>query len=283
VLLSRHSFHLVLSRFCILGVELDLLTLFHHFVSNGATAKLKWKTVESNKRRTVHQIDKIDNFQGQKAPIIRSTLDGPCVNECFAKAPSFVGECFANFDMDLEDRKKWDAQVEQVYEIYPINDLDWANIAMDFGRYGDCARLGVGYSQTKAAMGITPREQLTLYGIQDFPNGSWMIWGTEMEELRDHIMPEGPRHTRTKSHHFSTTLTPTSDGSFDVEYVLQLNVGGNILTFLTAPIVIDNVKTMFETVKAFFAQGEEGSLDMMLREKSARDHLGGRHSILMTP
>jgi hypothetical protein len=246
---------------------------------------LKWKTVESNKRRTVHQIDRIDNFQGHQAPIVRfrSTLDGPCVSECFAKSPSFVGESFASFVMNLEDRKKWDAQIEQVYEIYPINDLDWANIAMDFGRYGDCARLGVGYSQTKANLGITPREQLTLCGIQDFPDGSCMIWGIEMEDWHDHLMPEGPRHTRAKSHLFSTTLTPTSDGSFDVEYVLQLDIGGNIPTFFTAPIVIDNVKTMFKTVKEFFAQGVGGSLDMLLKEKAARDHMGGRHSILMTP
>jgi hypothetical protein len=257
----------------------------HHFISNGAPANLKWKTIESNKRRAVHQIDKIDNFQGHPAPIVRfrSTIDGPCVNACFAKAPFFVGESFASFIMNLEDRKKWDAQIEQVYEIYPINDLDWANIAMDFGRYGDCAKLGVGYSQTKAAMGITPREQLTLCGIQDFPDGSCMIWGTEMEEWHDHLMPDGPRHTRAKSHLFSTTLTPTSDGSFDVEYVLQLDIGGNIPTFFTAPIVIDNVKTMFKTVKAFFAQGEGGSLDTLLKEKAARDHMGGRHSILMTP
>jgi hypothetical protein len=43
-------------------------------------------------------------------------------------------------------------------------------------------------------------------------------------------------------------------------------------TFFAAPIVIDNVKTMFKTVKAFFAQGEGGSLDMLLKEKAARDH-----------
>jgi hypothetical protein len=257
----------------------------HDFDSNNAPANLKWKTVESNKRRIVHKIDKIDNFQGHKAPIVRfrSTLHGPCVDECFDKAPFFVGESFANFIMNLEQRKKWDAQIEQVYEIYPINDLDWANIAMGFGQYGDCSKLGVGYSQTKAAMGITPREQLTLCGIQDFPDGSCIIWGTEMEEWHDHLMPEGPRHTRSKSHLISATITPTSDGSFDVEYVLQLDIGGNIPTFLTAPIVIDLVKTMFKTVKAFFAQGKGGSLDMLLKEKAARDLMGGRNSILMTP
>jgi hypothetical protein len=248
-------------------------------------ANLKWKTVESNKRRIVHQIQKIDNFQGHKAPILRfrSTLEGPCVGECFSKAPFFVGECFANFIMNMEDRKKWDVQIEQVYEVLPINDLDWANIAMGFGRYGDCAKLGVGYSQTKAAFGITPREQLTLCGIQDFPDGSCIVWGTEMEEWHDHLMPEGPRHTRAKSHLFATTITPTSDGSFDVEYVLQLDIGGKIPTFFTAPIVIDNVKTMFKTVKTFFAQGEGGDLDILLKEKASRDHMGGRQSILMTP
>jgi hypothetical protein len=63
-------------------------------------------------------------------------------------------------------------------------------------------------------MGITPREQLKLCVIQDFPDCSCMISGTEMEEWHGSLMPEGPRHTRAKSH-----------------------------------IVIDNVKTMFKTVK----------------------------------
>jgi hypothetical protein len=238
---------------------------------------LKWKTLySSKKKRGLHKIEKIDNYQGQAAPILRfrSTLAGPC-----------VGECFANFLMNYDYRKRWDTQISQVYEIYPIHDLDSANIAMGFGRYGDCSKLGIGYCQTKGLSRlVSAREQLTLCGIQDFTDGSCTIWGTEMAEWHDHLMPEGKRHTRSKSHLFSTTLTPTSDNSFDVEYVLQLEIGGKIPVWMTVPIVMDTVKTMFKTVDAYFAQGDGGELAMYLKEKEARDEdMGGRQSILMTP
>jgi len=236
---------------------------------------MQWKTIESNKRRIVHQIQKIDNFQGKPAPIIRfrSSLKGPC-----------VGECFGNFIMDLEERKKWDPQIAQVYEIHPIFDLDAANIAMGFGKYGECSRLGVGYCQTKANFGITPREQLTLCGVQNFAaDGSCIIWGVEMEEWHDHLLPPGQRQTRAKSHIFSTTLTPTSDNTFDVEYVLQLEIGGKIPTFLTTPIVTDTVKSLFQRASDFFAAGEGGELDQFLKKKEAEASVNNRHSLLVTP
>ena len=80
----------------------------------------KWKTVESNKRRTVHQIEKIEKFQGVPAPIIRfrSTLQGPC-----------LGDAFASFIMDLDKREKWDNQIDNVYEAHSIQDLYSANLA----------------------------------------------------------------------------------------------------------------------------------------------------------
>lgn len=238
-----------------------------------ATENMKWKTAEKNKRRTVHQIDKIDNFNGIPAPILRfrSSLKGPC-----------IGECFAKYIMDLDERKKWDAQIEQVYEIHPIRDLDYANIAMGFGRFGDCSRLGVGYCQTKANLGISPREQLILCGIQDFRDGSCVIWGTEMEDWHNHMLPPGERHTRSKSHIFSTTMTPTGENTFDVEYVLQLEVGGNLPTWLTTPIIIDTVKKLFRTAESFFS-GEDGELDEYLTEKMKKDELADRYSLLMTP
>ena len=64
---------------------------------------MKWKTVENNKRRLVHQLQKIDNFQDKPAPILRfrSTFNGPC-----------IGDPFASFIMDLEQRKKWDVQID---------------------------------------------------------------------------------------------------------------------------------------------------------------------------
>jgi hypothetical protein len=221
----------------------------------------------------VHQIDKIDNFQGNPAPLLRfrSSLKGPC-----------VGECFGKFIMDLDERKKWDAQIQEVYEIYPIYDLDSANIAMGFGRYGDCSKLGIGYCQTKANLGITPREQLTLCGIQDFTDGSCIIWGIELEDWHNHLMPDGPRYTRARSHIFSTTLTPTSDNSFDVEYVLQLEIGGKLPTWLTTPICVSTIKGLFQCAEGFYA-GNGGALRVFMDEKATEDSFADRHSLLMTP
>jgi hypothetical protein len=183
--------------------------------------------------------------------------------------------------MNLEDRKKWDAQIDNVYEAYPILDLDSVNIAMGF-KYGDCSRLGVGHCLTKSNMGIDAREQLTLCGVNDFPDGSCLIWGTEMESWHNHLFPPGRRATRAKSHIFATTLTPTSSESFDVEYVLQLEIGGNIPTWLTTPIVTNNVKKMFSCVNDFF-RGKDGDLEKFLSQKAERQDLRDGYSLLMTP
>jgi hypothetical protein len=247
---------------------------FDH-IDDSWPSNLKWKNLEKKKRSTVHQIDKIDNFQNLGSPIFRfrSSLKGPC-----------VGLCFANFIMNLEDRKKWDPQIEQVREEYPIYDLDTANIAMGFGKYGDCSRLGVGYCQTKGTMGITGREQLTMCGIQEFPSsGSTVIWGTEMEPWHDHLLPAGERYTRAKSHLFSTTLTPTGDDTFDVEYVLQLEIGGKIPTWLTQPIVMETVKGIFRHAESYFGGGEGSEVHQYFMEAANQDSLAERHSILMTP
>ena len=263
------SFHVSTSQSLVDTVtNLDTLLLFiptEH-------PEMKWKTVESNQRKTIHHIEKIDNFKGLGSPILRfrSSLKGPCVSEIFA-----------NLIMTLDERKKWDPQIADVREEYPIHDLDAANIAMGFGKYGDCSRLGVGYCQTKANLGISGREQLTLCGIQDFQDGSTVIWGTEMEDWHNHLLPAGQRHTRAKSHLFSTTLVPTSDNEFDVEYVLQLDIGGNMPTWLTSPIVVETVKNLFRHAEHVFA-GEEGSeLHQWIENKAREDSFLDRHSILM--
>uniref|UniRef100_A0A7S2H0S7 START domain-containing protein n=1 Tax=Helicotheca tamesis TaxID=374047 RepID=A0A7S2H0S7_9STRA len=238
-------------------------------------SELKWKKVESNSRRTVHQIDKIDNFQNLNAPILRfrSTLKGPC-----------VGERFANFIMTLEEREKWDQSIAEVQEIYPIYDLDAANIAMGFGKYGDCSRLGVGYCRTKPAFGVTAREQLTLCGIQDFQDGSTVIWGTEMEDWHNHLLPPGERHTRAKSHLFCTTLVPTGPDSFDAEYVLQLDIGGKMPAWITTTLISESVKSLFKHAKCYFEAGEGGELDKYLKERDAQhDAFENRNGILFTP
>lgn len=216
-------------------------------------------------------VEKIDNFQGLGVPILRfrATLEGPC-----------VGEGFANFIMNTEDRKKWDSQIDSVYEAYPILDLDAANIAMG-NKFGDCSRLGVGHCLTKPNLGIDAREQLTICGINDFADGSCLIWGTEMESWHDHLLPPGKRVTRAKSHIFSTTLVPTSENTIDVEYVLQLEIGGKIPNWMTTPIIVDNVKKLFRCAGDFY-NNKEGELDKFLAEKARRSELL-EESDLMVP
>lgn len=238
------------------------------------SSDLKWKRVERKPRNTVFQIDKIDNFQGLGCPIVRfrSTIKGPC-----------VGEKFAQFIMDLDERAKWDPQIDIVDEIYPIYDVDAANIAMNW-EYGDCKRLGIGYCQTKSNPIVDGREQLILCGIQDFSatNEACVIWGTELEEWHNHLMPDCERHTRAKSHLFSTALMPVSEDEFHVEYILQLEVGGKIPTFLTTPILVETVKQMFNYAKKTFAN-EEIMAPWVQKKEDDNTMIDERLSLLMTP
>jgi len=236
--------------------------------------ELKWKNISTNKKNLVHHIDKIDNFQGLGCPIVRfrSSLKGPC-----------VGHKMASFIMNLDERKKWDPQILEVDEIYPIYDTEAANLAMGVGKYGDCNKLGIGYCQTKSNIVVDGREQLILCGIQDFASGATVIWGTEMEETHNHLFPDGERHTRAKSHLFSTTLVPSGPDSFDVEYVLQLEVGGNIPGFLTQPILVETVKSLFNHASKTFQDEEEMTRYMKNEEDLRNQFLDERHSLLMTP
>jgi hypothetical protein len=236
---------------------------------------LKWKTIEAKQGKTVHEIRKVDNFGGiSSAPMLRfrSSLKGPC-----------VGEYFGRYIMDLEQRKKWDDQIADVKEIHTVEDMDSANIAMGFGAYGDCSRLGVGYGQTKPAFGVTPREQMFLYGLQEFADGSCLIWGSELDEKYDYLLPPGQRHTRAKSHLFSATLVPTSENSFDVEYALQMEIGGNIPSFLTTSPIITTVKSLFATAAREFGKGIGGPVEQFLQSKKQNDNFASKVSLLMTP
>lgn len=239
-------------------------------------AGMKWKKVEHNKRKLVHTIDKIDNFQDLGPPLFRwrASLEGPC-----------HGLMFADFIMNTQRRQGWDPQILNVCELYPINDLDTANIAMQFGKYGDCQKLGAGYTITKShPIGISAREQFTLCGIQNFDDGSSLIWGTELEDWHDHLLPAGERLTRARSHLFSVALVPTSENTFDAEYSLQLDFGGNLPHWMTAPIVIDSVKSMFSEAAPFFSAGEGGELDKIIKEeKVQQEKFEDRNSILFTP
>ena len=117
-------------------------------------------------------MDRIDTFNGVEAPLLRfrASLDGP-----------YVADPLASLIMDLEERSKWDIQIQDVFEAHKIRDLPAANAAMGFA-YGDCYRLGVGYCRTKKNLGVDSREQLTLCGINKFSDGSSIIWGVELPE-----------------------------------------------------------------------------------------------------
>ena len=236
---------------------------------------LTWKSVENNPKRLVHQVQKIDSFQGLNAPLLRfrCNMKGPC-----------LAHLFSSFLTTKDFRSMWDESLADVYEKYPVEDLDAVNMAMGFGKYGDCSKLGVGYCTTKPSFGVDSREQLTMCGIQEFDDGSSIIWGTEMESWHDHLLPaDEDRRTRAKSHLFSTTMIPTGNDSFDVEYVIQLEIGGNLPNFLTTPIVIDNVKNMFKVVDGYFGEaGEGGALDQYLQELH-KETFDEHHSLLMTP
>merc|ERR1712232_861785 len=193
-----------------------------------------------------------------------------------------MGNAFASFIMDLEERSKWDPSIKEVYEAYPIRDLDAANILMGFGKYGDCSHLGVGYCQTKSYLAVPGREQLTLCGVQNFENGACVMWGTEMEDWHNHLLPSGKRMTRARSHLFSTALVPTGENTFDVEYCLQIDIGGNLPNWITTPILVETCKSLFRHAKHFY-QNEESKLDKFILEQEDKNNIGGRQGILMTP
>ena len=234
---------------------------------------LKWKTMESNKGKTVHRIEKIDNYRDLGCPIMRyrASIEGPC-----------LGMKFVRYVMDFEERARYDPQIEELYERYPAYDVAAANIMMNF-KYGDCKMLGVGYTKTKSYLVIDGREQLTLCGLQKFTNGGWIIWGVELDERHDTLFPDCERRTRAKTHLFSTTLMPTGAGSFDVEYVLQLDCGGSMPQFLTTPVFVETVKSMFEQAKKDFADKEITDAWAKREDDEGDSMLTDGFGLLMTP
>jgi len=103
-----------------------------------------------------------------------------------------------------------------------------------------------------------------------------------LEEWHNHLFPDDiPRHTRAKSHLFATTLQPTGPESFDVEYILQLEVGGNLPNFLTTPILVETVKGMFKSAEKVF--GNEEIMAPSIKPEDEIDDIiiAERHSLLM--
>ena len=215
---------------------------------------MRWKTMDKNNKKTVHHIEKIDNFDNLGCPILRfrSSLRGPC-----------KGMAFANFIMDIEHRKHWDAQIEQVYKLLPMdNDLDKATNLVGNGTYGSCTKLGVGYCQTKKNLVVTSREQLTLCGVNEISdNGATIIWGKELDDKYNYMFPSEKRHTRARSHLFSVALVPTSFDTFDVEYTLQLDSGGKIPTWMTTPVIAETVKSLFQYAENYYQDLPQRGLD----------------------
>jgi hypothetical protein len=242
-----------------------------------ASPSLKWKKMESSKKGPVLQIDKIENYRDLGCPLIRfrSTIEGPC-----------LGMKFVEYIMDVEERRVYDPQIEVVEQAYPAYDIAAANMAMKF-KYGDAHLLGIGYTRTKPVLVVDGREQLTLCGVQEFSsNGGWIIWGVELEERHDHLFPEGVRHVRSKSHLFSITLAPNGENSFDVEYILQLEVGGKLPNFLTTPLLIDTIKGMFKQAKTQFSDEKymaEWMENYQKHQEAQKNLIEQRLSLLMTP
>ena len=211
----------------------------------------KWKNMERHPNRLIKQVDKIDNFQDKGVPLIRvrSSLRGPSKKR---------GVCFSELVSIQDLRHKWDATNNIVQTVYSAADLDDIK-RLQGDDYGEPVMFGVGYVKTKQSV-VSPREQLTLCGVQNFPSGASIVWGVELEEDQDNLFPadQPKRVPRTTSHLFATTLIPTGEDTFDVEYVLQLDVGG-LPGWLLGPVVTDTVKKMFRFAEKYFESGfEEG-------------------------
>jgi hypothetical protein len=122
-----------------------------------------------------------------------------------------------------------------------------------------------------------------------------------LEESQNNLFPanQPKRQPRSTSHLFATTIIPTGDETFDVEYVLQLEIGG-FPGWLTGPVVIETVKKMFRFADDYFKSGltQDGELAKKLallpddlneydddfdHESKSEDPLDSKQTLLMTP
>ena len=102
---------------------------------------LVWKTVEKNEKRLVHEIDRIDNFEGTHTPLIRmrSRLRGPEHDR---------GDRFSRLLTDQEFRVQWDPNCAEIFEVYLADDISDIELVME-GKFGECRKFGLGYCRTK--------------------------------------------------------------------------------------------------------------------------------------
>ena len=113
---------------------------------------LVWKTVEKNEKRLVHEIERIDNFEGTHTPLIRmrSRLHGPERDR---------GDRFSRLLTDQEFRVHWDPNCAEIYEMYLADDVNDVEMVMA-DNFGKCQKFGLGYCRTKkvsASAGKTNR------------------------------------------------------------------------------------------------------------------------------
>jgi len=232
-----------------------------------ASDEYKWKVIEQNPKRVVSEVAKIDNFQNKKVPLVRlrSSLKGPTYKSGF---------CFSELISVAKLRQAHDATNAEVYQIHSAADLREVQPFVP-PQYGETVLFGIGYTKTKQSV-VSPREQLTLCGLQEFPSGASILWGVEMEEDQNHLMPENDRTPRATSHLFANTVIPTSENEFDVEYCLQIDLGG-FPGWLTGPVVVDAVKKCFRYAERYFGEGHEenSQLAARLNELRAAESLNG--------
>mmetsp|Transcript_16210 Transcript_16210/g.46711 ORF Transcript_16210/g.46711 Transcript_16210/m.46711 type:complete len:166 (-) Transcript_16210:323-820(-) len=155
-------------------------------------------------------------------------------------------------------------------------------------RFGETRRFGIGYVRTKQTV-VSPREQLTMCGVQDFPatssgdvDGASLIWGVEVEDDQIHLFPEGERLLRSRSHLFSVALVPRGEDEFDVEYVIQIEVG-KFPAWLTGPVVTETLKGLFRFGDSYFKGGLDGGelAQHLANEREAT--LANNQAILIPP
>lgn len=216
----------------------------------------KWKLTSSNPNRLISHIDKIDNFQNHGVPLLRfrSTLHGPTKKR---------GECFSELVSVTSLRQKWDignAMVDTIYSAADLKEIE----TLQGSKYGVPSLFGIGYVKTKQSV-VSPREQMTLCGLQNFPSGASITWGTELEDSENHLFPEGKRVPRSTSHIFIATLIPVGEETFDVEYVIQLDVGGGFPGWLTGPAVAETIKKLFGFADGYFKSGSVEGGDLAKR------------------
>ena len=200
-------------------------------------------------------------------------------------------------------RTLWDQTCDSVDEIYPLdllvgNQHFTKSLPYDLaGSSVVLTRLGIGHCTTKPAAGglVSPREQLTLCGINESPNVGGVIWGYECPSSMNNLFPSGLQTlTRAKSHVFAASIERTKDGEgFVVEYVIQLEIGGRIPTWTTAPMVTQTIKNLFKFTHGYFGEGgegrggegegrEEGGVEERMEELLRDKIMGGKEDLLVT-